>query len=254
MNTGSFYYSDHSHSGLVRVDSSVVYLPFAEAQLLCGMGGPTKRASEIHIKYVEGVSQKQGLAKVAALWEQFKRSKESEPHADLLDGVKVQGWKEYRRSFIAAMEKEQLVMTVMFCFVGITTVFIVFVVFYMIVSHKSRDIGILKSIGASGPDIVTMFCGFAFLVGMTGASVGVAGGWLFLAKINAIEQWCFEHYGLQLWDRTLYAIGDIPNRVEPGVLSAIFAAAIVACLLGALIPSWQGARLRPVETLQVGRL
>jgi ABC-type lipoprotein release transport system permease subunit len=130
VNTQTFYYSDHSHSGLARVDSSLVYLPFEQAQLLCGMAGPVRRANAVHIKFKPGVKLKAGREKVASLWQKFKQEKAGEKQANLLDTVTVQGWKDYRRAYIAAMEKEQTMMTVMFAFVGITTVFIVFVVFY----------------------------------------------------------------------------------------------------------------------------
>ena len=145
-------------------------------------------------------------------------------------------------------------MIVLFALVGITTVFIVLVVFYMIISHKSKDIGILKSIGASNPDIITLFLGFAFAVGLIGSAIGSFAGWLFLRKINLIEQWLFEHFGFQLWDRTIYAIGDIPNQVEFSVLAVIILSAVCACLAGAFIPSRQAARLNPVEILQVSQL
>ncbi|GAF85136.1 unnamed protein product, partial [marine sediment metagenome] len=141
VNTATFYYSDISHSGLARVDSSMVYLPFEQAQLLCGMAGAVKRASAIHIKFKPNVKLAAGCEKVASLWQRFMEEKSSEKKTGLLEKVTVQSWKDYRRAFIAAMEKEQTMMTVMFALVGITTVFIVFVVFYMIVSHKSKDIG-----------------------------------------------------------------------------------------------------------------
>ena len=152
------------------------------------------------------------------------------------------------------MEKEQAELTVMFGLVGITTVFIVLVVFYMIVSQKSKDIGILKSLGVSNANVIQLFLGFAFAVGVLGSAVGALGGWLFLLKINQIENWLFIHFKFQLWDRTIYAIGDIPNRLDPGVLATIILSAITACLLGALIPCWLAARLRPVQTLQVSQL
>ncbi|MHC4259114.1 MAG: hypothetical protein ACYSTF_01695 [Planctomycetota bacterium] len=76
-----------------------------------------------------------------------------------------------------------------------------------------------------------------------------------MLKINDIEDWLLEKFEYQpLWDRTIFAIEDIPNQVEFEVLAAIIISAIVACLLGALVPSWQAARLNPVETLQVSRL
>ena len=145
-------------------------------------------------------------------------------------------------------------LTVMFALVGVTTVFIIFVVLYMIVSHKSKDIGILKSVGASDGDIIKLFSGFAFLLGFLGSGVGLFSGWLFLLKINRIEDWLFEHFGFQLWNRTIIVIGDIPNQVESRVLAIITISAIAACLAGALVPSWQAAKLKPVETLQVNQL
>lgn len=253
VNTKTFYYSDNSHSGLAKVDGELVYLPLEWTQILCGMTDPN-RISAIHIKFNKGVNLQEGCGKVAALWDSFKQEKAGEDKAFLLDTVAVRSWKDYRRESIAPMEKEQTVMTVMFGFVGITTVFIVFVVSYMIISHKTKDIGILKSIGASNCDIIQLFSGFGLLVGLSGAGIGLFCGWLFLVKINEIEDWLFRHFMWQLWDRTIYAIGDIPNRIEPEVVITIFVSAIAACLAGVLVPSWQAARQRPIETLQVNQL
>ena len=254
VNTKTFYYSDTSHSGLARVDSSIVYLPFEHIQLLCGMAGPNKRASRLHIKFKRSVRLQAGCAKVASLWQKFVKERSRQGQTKLLEKVTVQSWKDYRREFIAAMEKEQTMMTVMFALVGVTTVFVVFVVFYMIVSHKTKDIGILKSIGVSNASLIELYLGFAVLVGVFGSFVGLFAGWLFLLKINRIEDWLFEHFDFQLWDRTIYAIGDIPNQMDFGVLAGIVLSAIAACLAGAFIPSWQAARLKPVETLQVSQL
>ena len=254
VNTQTFYYSDHSHSGLPKIDGAVVYLPLENAQALCGMAGPTKRVSALHIKFKPDVKLQDGCDKVAALWDDFQKQKADESQAYLLDNVTVKSWRDYSRASIAPMEKEQTVMIVMFGFVGITTVFIVFVVFYMIISHKSKDIGILKSIGVSNIDIIELFSGFAFLVGLIGSTIGLLTGWLFLQRINRIEDLLFDRFGFQLWDRTLYAIGDIPSQIEPKVLVIISISAIVACLVGALVPSCQAARQEPVKTLQVGQL
>jgi len=254
VNSKTFYLSDQSSSGLPKVDGSVVYLPFEQAQTLCGMDGSPKRASRLHIKFKPGLKIPAGCEKVKSLWQKFRQDKSDETQSYTLDTVSVQSWKQYRRASIAPMENEQTEMGVMFGFVGITTVFIVLVVFYMIISHKSKDIGILKSIGVSNIDIIELFSGYAFLVGIIGAGIGLFTGWIFLLKINQIEDWLYEHYGFQLWDRTIYAIGDIPNKVDFKILATIAVSAVVACLVGALIPTLQAARQRPVETLQVGQL
>jgi lipoprotein-releasing system permease protein len=218
------------------------------------MAGPQKRVSLLCIKFKPDVKLEAACHKVARLWENHVGQRSQDPLAELLSSVRVQSWKQYRRPFVAAMEKEQTMLTVMFAMVGITTVFIVFVVFYMVVSHKSKDIGILKSIGVSRLNLVKLFLDFAVLVAVLGSFMGVLGGWLFLRNINKIESWLFEHFRFQLWDRTIYAIGDIPNRVDFQVLAVIVASAFAACLAGALIPSWQAARAEPVETLRVAQL
>jgi ABC-type lipoprotein release transport system permease subunit len=254
VNTKTFYYSDTSQSGLAYVDGSMVYLPFEQAQLLCGMNELPKRTSWLYIKFRPGVKVAARCEKVSLLWRDFVKEKNGQTQADLLDKVTVQGWKDYRRAFIAPVEKEQAMMTAMFCLVGITTVFIIFVVFYMIVGHKSKDIGVLKSIGVSNTSVLRLFCGFAFLIGFLSSCVGLFGGWLFLLKINRIEGWLFKHFGFQLWDRTIYAIGDIPNRMGFGLMAIIALSAIIVCLAGAFLPSRQAAKLNPVETLRVSQL
>ena len=252
VNTQRFFCADHSHSGIARVDDSLIYIPLERAQELC-MAGVDKRVTAVQIRFRPGIGVQEGTARVAELWEEFAASKADARNAFLLKTVTVQTWKQHRRAFIAPMEKEQVLLSFMFVLVGITTVFIVFVVFYMIIAHKKKDIGILKSAGASNASILSLFAGFAFSVGLLGAAAGSLLAWLFLAKVNDLEHWLFERIGWQLWDRTIYAIGEIPNRVEPEVVATIVCFAILACLVGALIPSYLAARLRPVETLHANR-
>lgn len=254
VNTKTFYYSDTSHSGLARVDNSFIYLPFEETQLLCGMAGPVKRASAIHIKFKPNMALEDGCKKIAAQWNEFLVEKKGEKQTELLDTVTVQSWKDYRRAFIAAMEKEQTMLTVMFALVGVTTVFIIFVVFYMIVSHKSKDIGILKSVGVSKLNIIELFSCFAFLIALLGCAVGLLAGWIFLLNINEVEDFLFERFGFQLWDRTIYAIGDIPNVIDLKVAAVVIVSAIAACLAGSFLPSRQAVKLEVTETLQVSQL
>ncbi|MBN2588784.1 MAG: ABC transporter permease [Sedimentisphaerales bacterium] len=254
VRTMNFYLSDISHSGLPRVDSSMIYLPFDHVQKLCGMDGSTKRTSFIHIKFQPETKLSKGCELVRSLWNSYSLEKQNESQAFLLETVTVQSWKEFRREAIAPMENEQAELIVMFGFVGLTTVFIVLVVFYMIISHKSKDIGILKSVGVSKLAVIELFSIFAFLIGLLSSIIGLLTGWLFLANINRLERWLDKKFGFELWDRSIYAIGDIPNRVNLTILLVIAAAAIFACLLGAFFPSWQAARKDPAEILQVNQL
>jgi lipoprotein-releasing system permease protein len=232
----------------------MIYLPFDSAQKLFGMAGQNPRASAIHVKFAEGVPLKTGVEKIAKMWDSYTASYKNDNYANLLKNVTVQTWLDYRRGSIAPMEKERTMLIVVFAMLGIITVFIIAVVFYMIISHKTKDIGILKSLGVSRGAIVQLFLTFAALVGVVGAGIGAAAGCAFLPKINDMEDWLFEHFGWQLWDRTVYAIGDIPNDIEWEVLTIIIASAILAALLGALWPTARAARQQPVEILQVSQL
>jgi len=253
VNSKTFYCSDTAQSG-VRGDWNRFYLPFDEAQILCGMAAEPKRVNAIFIKFTPDTRPKTGCAKVRDLWKGFVEAKAGSKQADLLRNVRVQSWKIYSRSVVAIAETQETLMIFCFGMIGIIAVFVVFVVFYMIVCHKSKDIGILKSVGVSSGSVMVLFLGFGFLVGIVGSAIGAVGGWRFLVHINQIEDWLFRHFEFQLFDRQLYAIGDIPNAVDLKVLGIIILSAIVTCLVGALIPSWQAARLKPAETLQVSQL
>ena len=142
----------------------------------------------------------------------------------------------------------------LFLMLGIITVFIVFVIFYMLVGHKSKDIGILMSVGMGRYKIAGVFLKFASLIGFLGAAAGTLAGCVFLLYINPIEDWLFARFDFQLWDRSVYAIGEIPNQLHPGLLLAVAASAVAACLAGALIPAMQAARKETVQVLQVSQV
>ncbi|MFA5785162.1 MAG: FtsX-like permease family protein [Phycisphaerae bacterium] len=249
LNTKTFYYSDHFEVGY-SLDSRLIFLPLEDAQLLCGMATGHKRITHIHIKFKDGIGLNSGTAQVQKLWNDFAASKTGLPYHDLLEQVQVQNWKDFSRVIVALVETQQTMMIVCFCLIGIITVFIVLVVFYMLVAHKSKDIGILKSLGASGINILSVFLNFALLIGLAGSAVGALAGWPFLVYINDI----FRLLHFQLWNPQLTSIGDIPNTIEPKVLAIIIISAVAASLLGALLPSWRASKIKCVDTLQVAQL
>ncbi len=254
VSSKTFYYSDDSNTGLVEPDASLVYIPIEYARKLTGMDITLDRISAIHIRFKDGAALEPAVGKVRQLWSQFARGKSGEQYAFLLDNVTVQSWKQNRRSIIAAMEKEQLMLSLLFAMLGLITVFIVYVVFFMIVNNKSKDIGILKSLGTADSSIAAIYLNFSILLGGLGAVFGTAGGIAFVLRVNDIENWLFENYGWQLWDRSIYAIGQIPNQPRFEVTAIIFAAAILVSLAGATIPSLQISKKKPVDILQVNQV
>lgn len=253
-NSKTFYYSDNSNSGLAKIDSTVVYLPFDFLQSLCGMDIAGRRTNAIFIKFKKGADIEACTEKVSILWQDFIKEKSDFTLANLFGTVRVQDWKTYRRGTIAPMEKEQAMLILLFALVGLITVFIIFVIFYMIISRKSRDIGILKSLGVSKSGIVRVFMRLAFLMGICGSAVGIASALIFLANINRLEGWLFDKFGFQMWNREIYAIGEIPHKLQPHLLAVVAACAVAACLLGALLPTLGAAGRKCVDVLRVNQL
>lgn len=255
VNTKPFTYSDASFSNLIRLDENTVYIRLETLQAL-SCAGTDKRVSAIYIKFVKDDEKSiaAGTEKIQKLWDDFIQSNADKSYVNLLEIVTVQRWMDYRRATIAPMQKEETMMGVLFLMLGVITVFIVLVVFYMIISHKSKDIGILKSIGISTGSIVYIFLLFAVMIGLIGSFIGAAGGCLFLMKTNQLEDWMYAEFNWQVWDRSVYAIGDIPNEIQPSLVAIVICSAVLACIIGALIPSYQAARRRPSEILQVNQL
>lgn len=254
VNTKTFYYSDDCHSGLAHVDGSYVYVDFEEARGLLGMDGACDRISAFHIKFAAGIENEEGCRGVKELWEGFSDRRAGNPCAGLWKEARVESWKEYRREVIAPVEKEQTMMTACFAMLGVITSFIVFVIFYMLAASKTKDIGVLKSLGARKRGIMELFLGFAALVGFLGAVAGSAAAVLFVGRINDMETWLYEHYGFRIWDRAVYAIDEIPDAISFDLLLAVLCAAVAACMLGAAVPAWRAASVQPVDSLRVTEL
>ncbi|MCK4959134.1 MAG: ABC transporter permease, partial [Planctomycetes bacterium] len=253
-NTKSFRSTDDSNSGLPKIDGRMVFMSLGDAQQMLGMAGPEPRASAIHIKFTDGTDVAAGCEKIDIVWQEFLEKNKDRQYASLLENVTVQSWQSHRRGSIAPMEKEQTMLMFVFSMLGIITIFIIFVVFYMVISHKSKDIGILKSVGVSKTSIVGIFLAFASIIGVIGAAIGTVAGCAFLARINNLEDWLFVKFQWQLWDRSVYAIGDIPNKIEWHVLAIIAVSALAVSLVGAVIPTLRAAGKQPVEILRVDML
>ncbi|MFI4912107.1 MAG: ABC transporter permease [Sedimentisphaeraceae bacterium JB056] len=254
VNTKSFTVTNDSNSGLPRIDRSMLYIPFEQAQLLCGMAGNEPRTNALFIKFAPEVRLADGVEEVERLFDEFKSQNSNMPYGSLLDNVRVESWKKYRREAIAPIEKEEIMLTALFVLIGFVTVFVILVVFFLIISHKSRDIGIFKSFGLNTFSVMGIFMRFAVAAGVAGAFVGTAVAILFLRYINDLEGWLYSKYGWQLWDRSMYSIGEIPHDMRFIVAFTIVLFAILASIAGAIVPVMCASLKRPVDILKVSQV
>jgi lipoprotein-releasing system permease protein len=252
INSQTFYVANDSDTGVPLVDDFTVYVPFEQAEKICGMDTSVARVNRIFIKFERDILLDDGVNTVRGIFERFVGGHADSQFAELFEQVQVKSWKVHLVENIAPMEKERTMLTALFTLLGLLNVFVVFIVFYIIVNSKHKDIGILRSFGVSRLSLMVMFTSFSAAIGITGASLGWLGGWAFLRYINELENWLFTNYGWQLWDRSIYAIGLIPNQLNTNVLFWIIFGALTASILGCLGPAHQAVKQNPVNVLRVG--
>ncbi len=250
-----FYMIDDSRTGVYDVDSTFVYVDLRVLQNMLYMDKQETadgriippRVHQIHIKLKPGISMNDGVKVIGPAWEDYRSHIENEP---LLDSVDVNRWEEYNAMFISAVENEKHLMIVLFGIISIVAVFLILAIFYMIVVEKTRDIGIMKSIGASATQIAAIFLAYGGVIGFVGSILGSILGYYFVRHINGFQNWLIDVFGWRVWNREIYAFDEIPSRVRAEDMVTIVLAAIVASVIGALIPAIRAAKMNPVEALR----
>lgn len=120
----------------------------------------------------------------------------------------------------------------------------------MIVVEKTRDIGILKALGASSSGVMSIFLTYGLLLGMVGAGAGVVVGLLFVHYINEIEKVISFLTGREVFPEQIYYFKDIPTYVDPFTVCWVAFGAVTIAVLSSVLPARRAARLRPVQALR----
>lgn len=164
--------------------------------------------------------------------------------------MQINTWEDRNRTMIEAVKKETGLVLAIFGIICFTTVFLVLAIFWSMISEKTRDIGILRALGASTGGVAWLWLRYGGAIGVVGAALGLGAGWLIVRNINGIHEWLGEHLGLVIWDPRVYYFVEIPRHVEPAKAAIVFAAGVLTCLLGAAIPAVRSARMDPVKSLR----
>jgi lipoprotein-releasing system permease protein len=120
----------------------------------------------------------------------------------------------------------------------------------MIVVEKTKDIGILKALGAPSSGVMSIFLSYGMALGMVGTGAGIVLGLLFIRYINEIAAFVQTLTGQEIFDPTIYYFSEIPTIVSPWMVLGVAAGAITIAVLAAVLPALRAARLHPVEALR----
>lgn len=193
-------------SGVFMIDESRIFVPIATAQSLLHLDeaeiidvdNPTEvkgvdpaRATSLLIRGVEGIPVEQLREVVRTIYDSFRASLPTDsivmppPRSD--PGLSINTWEEQQRSFTGPVEKERELMRTLFSIVYFVVAALILSIFWSIVFEKTRDIGILRSIGASRAGIVWIFLQYSLVIGVVGSLLGLLLGWGITKNINAIH-------------------------------------------------------------------
>ncbi len=237
--SGTFVVADYFRSEMSEYDSSFVYVPLEDLQQMRGMDG---RVNAFQLK-LKGDLADDGAFVHGTLIPQVQSLF---PPAE----ARVVSWQQHQGPLLAAIDIERGILNLLlFMIVGVAG-FSVLAIFTMIVSEKYRDIGVLKSLGASNRGVMGIFLSYGLMLAIIGCGFGTGAGLLITKNINEIEAWLTRQTGQQIFDRSVYYFDKIPTNVEPMAVALINVGAVGTAVLFSILPAWRAARLHPVRALR----
>jgi lipoprotein-releasing system permease protein len=200
-------------SGVYQIDKARVLIPLAEAQRMLRLdeglqydmdappnadgsqpvlGTSPARVHRVLVRAKPGVTPAALRDAVQDAYARFAMTAAADPAKVVKpprpDVVSILTWEQHLRDLIGPVEKEREMMRILFSIVYLVCAGLVLSIFWAIVQEKSRDIGILRSIGASRPGVLWIFLQYGLVIGAAGGVVGIGLGWLVIDNINAIHE------------------------------------------------------------------
>jgi lipoprotein-releasing system permease protein len=165
-------------------------------------------------------------------------------------GVRVQTWREKNAMFIGAVQKEIVLVLFIFGVVSLTAVFLVLAIFWAMVSEKTKDIGVLRAIGASRAGVAWLWLRYGLAIGVVGALLGGAAACVIVWNINPIHEWLGRALGIVVWDPKVYYFSEIPSQIDGQKAAIVMVGGMLASVAGALVPAIKAAWMDPVRALR----
>jgi len=218
--------------GMSEYDSSIVYMPFSEAQLYFNMDGRAQTI-EIYVDNPDNVDALKPLVEQAA-----------QRPIDLVD------WRQRNETFFSALQVERNVMFMILTLIVLVAALNIISGLIMLVKDKGHDIAILRTMGASRGAILRIFLMTGAAIGVTGTIAGVLLGVVICLNIESIRQFFSWMTGRILFNPELYFLSQLPAKMDVRETTYVVIMALGLSFLATLFPAWRAARLDPVEALR----
>jgi len=165
-------------------------------------------------------------------------------------GYYARDWMQMNRNILFALKTEKIVMFVILTLIVLVAAFGIASTLFMVVMEKTRDIAILKSMGATGASIMKIFVLEGLIIGITGTIFGVASGLLIALNLEPIINVIQKITGQNFFSKDIYYLDHFPSLVIPSDVVLISVTAVLISFLATLYPSWQASRMLPAEAIR----
>jgi lipoprotein-releasing system permease protein len=231
---------DFYESKMHQYDASFAFLPLSDLQRIRGMIDPDGRAAVtgIQLKFRDGSNLDQLRSELATAF------------PPMIHGFQIQTWEDVQRPMLAAVELEITLLNILLFLIIAVAGFGILAIFFMIVVEKTKDIGILKSLGAPNEGVLSIFLSYGFSLGVVGSGVGTALGLLFVININKVARAIEWMTGREVFDPTVYYFTEIPTIINPFTVLIVAVGATLIAVMASVLPSFRASRLHPVEALR----
>src|ERR1043165_2432300 len=162
----------------------------------------------------------------------------------------AQTWIDMNRQYFEAVRLERTVMFFLLFFIIIVAAFGIMNTLITVTVQKTRDIGIMKALGANIAQIIWVFLGQGTIVGLFGTMTGLGLGMTLIRYRNEFSRWLASTLHIEIFPREVYQFSSIPAEVIPHDVAIICISAFLICSFAALIPAYFAARLDPVKALR----
>ncbi len=159
-------------------------------------------------------------------------------------------WIDMNRDRFEAIRLERSVMFFLLFFIVLVAAFGIMNTLITVTVQKTREIGIMKALGATTAQVVWVFLAQGMVVGLFGTLAGLGLGMWLVQYRNQVRNLLSQLLGIQVFPQQIYEFAEIPAEIIPSDVAIICGGAFLICTLAALLPAWNAARLDPVKALR----